>query len=450
MKNAVAKTEACLANIERHNEITNAFITVMADQALERAAAIDAAAARGERGGLLAGLPVSVKDCIDVAGVPCTNGSLFFMDYVPNEDAPIVAALKRAGAVIIGKTNLHEFCYGATTQNPHFGAARNPWNLDRIPSGSSGGAAAALAGDMCIGAVGSDTGGSVRVPAAVVGVSALRPTLGAIPMSGSKTQLSPAIDTVGPMARSAQDLARLFAVMAFYDDADPTSVEHEWENYLARLDDGIDGLRIGVPENHFFDDLAPGVEVSVRGAAKQLESLGAILVPLYLEGAENIHSRVMPMVWADLYNFHRERVETHPDMFGEDVLGRILLGKEITGADYAAALRHREHWNRTLGRALRAVDVLLCPTTPVAAPLAEESTDMVATTHRLTAFTFPFSWAGLPSISLPCGFTPNGLPVGVQITAKHWREGQLLKMGAAYQLITDWHLRRAPLLGPYT
>ena len=170
-------------------------------------------------------------------------------------------------------------------------------------------------------------------------------------------------------------------------------------------------------------------------------------MPLYLEGAEDIHSQVMPMVWADLYNFHRERVETHADMFGEDVLGRILLGKEIMGTDYAAALRHREHWNRTLDRALRAADVLLCPTTPVAAPLAEESADMVATTHRLTAFTFPFSWAGVPSISLPCGLTPNGLPIGVQITAKHWREGQLLKIGAVYQSTTDWHLQRAPLLG---
>ena len=237
-------------------------------------------------------------------------------------------------------------------------------------------------------------------------------------MSGSKTQLSPAIDTVGPMARFAHDLARLFAVMAFYDDADPTSVSYEWENYLARLDDGIDGLRIGIPENHFFDDLAPGIEAPVRGAAEKLVSLGAELVPVHLEGAEKIHSRVMPMVWADLYNFHKERVENHADMFGEDVLGRILLGKDITGAGYAAALRHREHWNRTLDRALRAVDVLLCPTTPVPAPLAEESADMVATTHRLTAFTFPFSWAGVPGISLPCGFTPDGLPIGVQITAR--------------------------------
>lgn len=448
MYNAVANTEACLANIERHNADTNAYITVMATQALEQAAALDAAAARGERGGLLAGLPISVKDCIDVAGVPCTNGSLFFKDYVPNDDAPIVAALKRAGAVIIGKTNLHEFCYGATTQNPHFGAARNPWDLDRIPSGSSGGAAAALASDMCIGAVGSDTGGSVRVPAAVVGVSALRPTVGAIPMSGSKTQLSPAIDTTGPMARSAEDLARLFAVMAFYDDDDPTSVAHQWENYLPRLGEGIGGVRIGVPENHFFDNLAAGVGTAVRGAAEKLSALGAELVPIHLDGAETIHGRVMPMVWADLYHFHRERVETQAELFGEDVLGRILLGKDVTGADYADALRHREQWNRALDRCFRSVDVLLCPTTPVAAPLAKESADMVATTHRLTAFTFPFSWAGVPGISLPCGFTSDGLPVGVQITARKWQEGLLLRIGAAYQSATDWHTRRAPLLEP--
>ena len=264
---AVETTRRCLDNIVRLNETVNAFITVMPEQALADAAEVDAAMGRGEWPGLLAGMPISIKDCIDVAGVPCTNGSLFFSNYVPNKDAPVVKRLRQAGAIIVGKTNLHEFAYGSTTQNPHFGPTRNPWDLDRIPSGSGGGAAAALATDMCVGAVGSDTGGSVRTPAAVNGVCALRPTVGAIPMSGSKTQLCPAIDTVGPMARSVVDLARMFAVMAFYDDDDPTSVRHVWDEILVRLDDGIQGLRIGLPSNYFFEELAPGIGEAVKHAA---------------------------------------------------------------------------------------------------------------------------------------------------------------------------------------
>jgi aspartyl-tRNA(Asn)/glutamyl-tRNA(Gln) amidotransferase subunit A len=446
---AVDATQKCLDNIERHNDIIKAYITVMSEQALAEAAMVDAASARGAWQGLLAGMPVAVKDCIDVAGVPCTNGSLFFRDYVPNEDAPLVRALRRAGAVIVGKTNLHEFCYGATTQNPHFGATRNPWDIERIPGGSSGGAGAALAANMCLGAVGSDTGGSVRVPAAVNGVCGLRPTLGAISMRGSKTQLSPAIDTVGPMARSVADLARLFAVMAFYDDDDPCSVPHAWDNFLARLDDGIEGLRIGMPDNYFFHDLAPDIGDAVKKMADRLASMGGILIPVHLDGAETIHGRVMPMVWADLYAFHRERVENRPDMFGEDVLNRILLGRSVSGAGYAEAQRHREHWNRTVERCLRTVDVILTPTTPVTAPLIADSTDMLATTHRLTAFTFPFSWVGVPGLSVPCGFTGQGLPIGVQIHGRHWEEGLLFRTGIAFQKDTDWHLRHAPLIdGP--
>lgn len=443
---AVEAVQKCLENIERMNGEINAYITVMRDQALAEAAAIDRAVERGQWPGLLAGMPISVKDCIDVAGVPCTNGSLFYKEYVPNADAPVVARLRRAGAIVLGKTNLHEFCYGSTTQNPHFGRTRNPWNLERVPSGSSGGAGAALAARMCVGAVGSDTGGSVRTPAAVNGVCALRPTVGAIPMSGSKTQLSPAIDTVGPMARSVADLARMFAVMAFYDDEDPTSERHEWDNFLARLDDGVEGLRIGLPENFFFEDLAPGIGEAVREAADALSRMGAVITAVKLPGAEEAQKRVMPMVWADVYEFHKERVERNPEMFGEDVRNRILLGRSVSGADYAQALRWRLQWNRTVERVLRDVDAILTPTTPVPAPPIAKSADMLGMTHQLTRFTFPFSWVGIPGLSVPCGFTPDGLPIGMQLHGKRWSEGLLLRIGAAYQRQTDWHTRRPPLL----
>ena len=444
---AVQATEACLETIERLNPRLNAFITVMAESALAESAAVDARLAAGDWPGVLAGMPVSIKDCIDVAGVPCTNGTLFHKDYVPNADAPIVGKLRQAGAVILGKTNLHEFCYGSTSQNPHFGPVRNAWDPERIPSGSSGGASSALAARMCTGAVGSDTGGSVRTPAAVNGVSALRPTLGAIPMSGSKTHLSPAIDTTGPMARSVTDLARMFTVIAFYDDEDPCSVAHEWGEILARLGDGIEGIRIGLPRAFFMEDLAPGFAEAVEAAAEVLGGLGAEIVEIRLDGAEEAHGRVMPMVWADLYDYHRERVETRPEMFGEDVLNRILLGRDISGADYAAALRWREGWNRTGNRALRGVDAILTPATPLPAPKIADAADMLATTHHLTRFTYPFSWVGVPGLAIPCGFTADRLPIGLMLHGRHWEEGLLFRIGAAYQRATDWHRRRPPILG---
>ena len=219
-QSAVEETRRCLNNIEQFDSLVKAYIAVIPESALQEAEAIDRAREQDIVGGVLDGIPISVKDCIDVAGIPCTNGSTFFADYVPENDALIVQRLREAGAVILGKTNLHEFAYGSTTQNPHYGSTRNPWDLDRIPSGSSGGAGASVAAQMCVGAVGSDTGGSVRTPAAINGVSGLRPSMGSIPMTGSFTRICPAIDTVGPLGQSVEIVARMFAVMAGYDDDD--------------------------------------------------------------------------------------------------------------------------------------------------------------------------------------------------------------------------------------
>jgi aspartyl-tRNA(Asn)/glutamyl-tRNA(Gln) amidotransferase subunit A len=442
----VARTEQCLANITQYDPQVNAFITVMEEGALAGAGQADAGVERGDPCGLLHGLPISVKDCIDVAEVRCTNGTRFFEKYVPVEDALVVQRLRRAGAIIVGKTNLHEFAYGSTTQNPHYGPTRNPWDLQRIPSGSSGGAAVSVALEMCAGAVASDTGGSIRTPAAVNGVSGLRPTVGAIPMSGSMTQLCPAIDTVGPIASTVEIIARMFTVMAGYDDRDPTSVAHVWDEFLQRLDDGIEGVRIGLPKNYFFEDLAPGIGEAVRASAEKLAAAGAVLVDLELAGAEVTLKEIMPMVWADCYEFHQERVEQQPEMFGEDVLGRILLGRDVSGRDYAAALRCRERWSRVVQRALREVDVILTPTTPLPAPLIPDSRDMLSTTHQLTRFTYPLSWAGLPGLSVPCGFTADGLPIGMLLNGACWEEGILLRLGSAFQRDTNWHLRRPPML----
>ena len=439
-------TESCLDHIDRFDGEINAYIEVMADSARQQARTVESQIKRGHIQGLLAGMPVSVKDCIDVAGVPCTNGSQFFKNYFPNEDASIVTALRAAGAVIVGKTNLHEFAFGSTTQNPHFGPTRNPWNPNHIPSGSSGGAGAAVAARMCVGAVGSDTGGSVRTPAALNGVTGLRPSLGSIPMSGSKTQICPAIDTVGPLGLSVDIVARLFAVMAFYDDSDVNSVCHTWDNYLARLGDGVTDLTLGLPEAYFFDDLGPGVGEAVEAGARLLEKAGAKLKPVRLEAAETVHADVMPMVWADAYQYHRDRVEGEPERFGQDVRDRLRLGRDVSGRDYAEALRHKARWNRTVDRVFSEVDIILTPTSPVTAPSLIDSQNMLATTHHLTRFTFPFSWACLPGLSVPCGFSFEGLPIGMLLNGRPFEEGVLFRAGYAYQLETDWHCKTPPLL----
>ena len=447
---AVDELKRCLGNIERFDQQVNAFISVLSDTALAEAQHADEEFAGGGGKGLLAGVPVSVKDCVDVAGVRCTNGSLFFKDYVPERDALIVQRLRRAGAVIVGKTNLHEFAYGSTTQNPHYGPTRNPWDLTRIPSGSSGGAGASLAADMCVGAVGSDTGGSVRTPAAINGVTGLRPTMGSIPMTGSFTRICPAIDTVGPLGKSVDIVARMFVVMAGYDDDDPYSVRHSWDDAFRQMADGMTGLRIGMPRRFFFEGLEPGIGEAVEEAATQMAQLGAVITEIELDGADSAQQDVMPMVWADAYEYHRERAEGAPELFGQDVLERILLGRDISGRDYAAALRARERWNRVIDRALQDVDVILTPTTPRAAPLIESSTDMLATTHHLTRFTYLFSWSGLPGLSIPCGFTAEGLPIGTLLNSRPYEEGALFRIGAVYQASTDWHHRKPPLLSETT
>ena len=254
-QSAVEETRRCLNNIEQFDSLVKAYIAVIPESALQEAEAIDRAREQDIVGGVLDGIPISIKDCIDVAGIPCTNGSSFFANYVPEQDALIVQRLRNAGAVILGKTNLHEFAYGSTTQNPHYGSTRNPWDLDRIPSGSSGGAGASVAAQMCVGAVGSDTGGSVRTPAAINGVSGLRPSMGSIPMTGSFTRICPVIDTVGPLGESVEIVARMFAVMAGYDDHDLYSVRREQPDFLGRLDNSIKGTRIGLPRKFFLEIL---------------------------------------------------------------------------------------------------------------------------------------------------------------------------------------------------
>lgn len=435
------RVNACLGEIEARDPDLTAFITVTADAARDAAAAADAAAAQGRSLGLLHGMPIAIKDNIDTAGVRTTSGASFWSERVPNDDAPVVQRLLSAGAVLVGKATLGELVFDVRSHNPIVGHAKNPWNTSRSPGGSSGGSAAALAADMCVGALGSDTGGSVRIPAAFCGVTGLRPTHGAVPSTGA-TPVSLSNDAIGPMARRAEDVARLFAVMAGYEPSDPHSIDHEFGNFLPRLNDGVVGLRIGLPRNFFFDDIEPDIEDAVRAGAAALAALGADLVELDLPGAEETFHQTSVQIYCDAANHHRQRLEEEPDAFSAPIYERMRRGLDISGVDYAASMRFKEIWMRTMAHAFEHVDVILTPTSPVPALPLADAPNLHELTARAASLTYAGSLASLPGLSLPCGFTSEGLPVGMLLHSAWWNDPLLLRIGCAYQAATDWHERR--------
>jgi aspartyl-tRNA(Asn)/glutamyl-tRNA(Gln) amidotransferase subunit A len=439
------RVEACAGVIQGHDARLRAFITPTIGGALERADELDAVAEQGDEAGPLHGLVVAIKDNVEVAGVRCTAGSAFFADHVPNRDAPVIRRLRRAGAVLIGKANLHEFAYGGTTQNEHHGACRNPWDEARLPGGSSGGSAVAVAAGMCEMALGSDTGGSIRMPAALNGVSGLRPTAGAVPNRGS-FPVSPPHDTIGPMARRVIDLARSFAVIAGPDPEDPTSSQELPPDVLGRIGEGIEGVRILLPRRFFLEEADPEVASAVRQAADVLAGLGAHVEEGTIAGAEDAQRHLMPVIYTDAASFHRERLEAEPGRFGRDVRARLQPGLDLPAVDYAAAMRWIERFSHEIATLLASrFDAVLTPAAPCVAPLAGDERDVIAVTARLTRFTWVWSAARCPALALPCGFNRNGLPIGLQLAGPRWSEPLLLRIGHAYQGATDWHRRRPDL-----
>ena len=325
---AAGDVRRCLEHVRVYDGDVNAVITVVDDPARVEAAAADAAAGEGRSLGPLHGMPVMLKDNIATAGIRTTSGSKLFADSVPAVDAEVVRRLKRAGAIVVGKTNMAELALGGTTQNHHFGRCRNPWDLERVPGGSSGGSAAAVASEMCAGALGTDTGGSIRIPAALTGVAGLRPTVGRVSNRGT-TPVSPTLDTVGPIARRVVDVARLFAVIAGDDGQDSSPAAQTPADLLPALDEPIDGVRIGLPARFCFDRLHPEVDDAVRVAAKTLERLGAELRDVDLPEIEPAFAAARGMIIADAAAVHRERLARRPDDFGPDVREWLRDGAAI-------------------------------------------------------------------------------------------------------------------------
>lgn len=439
----VELVRAYLERIARLNPVLNVYLTVLAEEALAAATAAERAVMNGEPLGALHGIPVALKDNCEVPGVRMTAGSKFLRDHIATGESEVAARLRRAGAILLGKLHMHEWAIGATTRNPHFGPCRNPWDPTRIPGGSSGGSGAALMADMALATIGTDTGGSVRVPAALNGVSGIRPTVGRVSIRGV-VPVSWTFDTVGPMARRAEDVAHLLQVVAGYDPQEPTSTNVPVANYFAELAAGVKGLRMGLVAGYFLQEPTPTVASAVRQAAKVYETLGAHVEEIALPDAEAAIERMSELILADAAAYHQQRLAERPEDFGQDVRTRLTRGAAITGPRYALARQAQRAWQRRMEEVFARYDIVLAPMCGGAAPLIAES-DGVETTRALTRFSYPFNLAQIPVMSIPCGFTEERMPIGLQVAACHWHEALVLRAAWAYQQVTDWHLRRPAL-----
>ncbi len=442
MTTARDRTERCIAAIARLDPRLRAFITPMPDMARRQATQIDAAT------GVLGpvhGLVIAVKDCVDIGGVRATAGSRFFQDRIASVDSTVVARLRAAGAILIGTTNLHEFCFGGTTQNAHWGACRNPWDIARIPGGSSGGSAVAVASFMAEAAIGTDTGGSIRGPASINGISGLRPSFGSVPCTGT-FPVSPPLDIPGPLARNVLDLALIFTAIAGHDPADPFSPRHAPPEVLRSLGAGVVGLRIGMPRNHYFDGAPDDITACVMDAARVLERHGAQLVDVEIPHAEEAPQNVQRMIFADAAALHRERLATQPELFDPLVRERLAPGLELRAVDYAAALRWREAFSHGIRQLFAGtIDLVLSPSVATHVPRADDQRNVIAVTAAITKNSWGWAAAGLPALSVPCGFSGDGMPVGLQLAAAPWRDDLVLRAGFAFQQASDFHARRPPL-----
>ncbi|MBT4489555.1 MAG: amidase, partial [Rhodospirillaceae bacterium] len=334
--------------------------------------------------------------------------------------------------------------FGIRSDNPVSGQCHNPWDQTRVPGGSSGGSGAVVAAGMAQGALGPDTGGSVRLPAAMNGVTGLRPTHGRVPNHGS-TPVSAAYDTIGPMARRVEDVARILAVTAHGEPGSAPGEAPDLGNFLPTLNDGVAGLRLGLPRNHYFEDCDGEIAEAVLGAVRALEAQGAKVVEIDVDGAEDTHQWATIQVYADACAFHAERLDNHPELFSKPVLERMLVGRTFSAVDYANATRARETWQRTIAALFQDIDILVSPTTPAPPPPIVEDKSLLEATRDASRNTYAGGFGAYPGLSLPCGLSKAGLPMGMQLEAAWWREPMLLRAGKSYQAATDWHLAEPPL-----
>jgi len=421
-------TQEALDRIARLNPALNAFITVVDPPRVSDAL-------RAAAPGPLYGIPIAHKDCFATKGIRTTGGSKILADRVPDHDAEIVTRLAEAGAVMLGKTNLHELCYGITSTNPHFGAVHNPWDLERIPGGSSGGSAAAVAAGLVFAASGTDTGGSIRVPASFCGVVGLKPTYGAISRRGC-LPLGITLDHVGPIARTVRDVAAVFQAMGGESGVPGRA--------------GVAGLRIGIPENFFFDRLAPEVTASIRHAVQTMAALGAQVREVHLSGMEELNTLGRLILSAEAASLWKKQLASRPQDFGDDVRAALEKGCTVSAADYLEAQRRRRVLSRKLAALWNEIDCLLTPVTPTTAPRIGEAAIRIGGVEEdvrvgSTRLVRPFNVLGWPALAMPCGFSDTGLPIGLQLVAAPGNEAVLFRAGSALEDALALVGRRPPI-----
>src|SRR5262245_10062951 len=445
----VELTKACLQRIERLNPKLNAFITITDEAALAEARAAEADITHGRWKGPLHGIPIALKDMVDTAGVRTTAASGLFKDRIPTQDAEIVRRLKAAGAVLLGKLNMHEFAYGGSSVISYFGAVQNPWEPDYSTGGSSGGSAAAVAAELCYGAIGSDTGGSIRMPAAYCGIVGLKPTYGRVSTRGV-IPLAWSCDHVGPMTRTAIDAALMLQVIAGYDPEDTSSMDLPVQEYAGTLAARTSSLRIGIPRVHFFEGLHPDIQAAIDTALSVLGKLTSSQQEIEIPAVKDMVLTALLIQKAEAYAYHREFITRTPGLYHPETLKRVRAGAEISTGDYISARRQLDHFRRSVPKVFDAVDLLVTPTTPLPpftiSELLMDLDNLRAKEVLALPDTRPFNLLGVPTISVPCGFTGKGLPIGMQITGPPGGEAIVLRLAHAYERATDWHNRR-PNLG---
>ena len=442
-------TEACLARIERHDRAVNAFITLTRDQALATAREMAAEIAQGRWRGPLHGVPIALKDNIDTAGILTTAASGVFQDRVPPEDAEVVGRLKAAGAVLLGKLNLHEFALGGTSAVTYYGPVRNPWNLERVAGGSSGGSAAAIAADFCFGTLGTDTGGSIRIPASLCGIVGLKPTYGRVSTRGV-VPMAWTLDHVGPMCKTVEDAALMLSAIAGHDPLDPTSVEAPVPDYTRAIGMDTSRLRVGIARTPFFENLNPEVAKAVEAAIDVLRPLTARVVDVEVPPPVNVAD-----VWnPEIYAYHQPWITKTPELYQSATRNLIQAAGNANAATYARSRRQVDVLRGEIRRVFDTVDVLVTPTQrgvaqpispPQAAPAGGRGSGPAPAGAGGLVNTAAFDVYGLPTISVPCGFSSAGLPIGLQISANHFDEPTVLAVAHAYERNTTWHTRRPAL-----
>ena len=441
--------DAHLDRIEATEGVLNSFITLLPEEARAAARRAEVEIQGGNYRGPLHGIPVGLKDLFNTGGVRTTSGTRIFDDFIPAEDCTVAAKFRQAGAILLGKLNMHPFAYGPTGENADYGHMHNPWNPDLVTGGSSGGSGSAAAAGQCTITMGSDTGGSVRIPASLCGIVGFKPTYGLVSRHGL-TALSWSLDHPGPMVRTVEDAALVLNAIAGKDPKDVATVDRPVEDYTAGFTADLRGVRVGVPQEYFEGPMDPEVARAVRVAIDLLEELGAVVVEVSLPMFKYAQVISGTILMAEAAQYHRELIAREGDKIYPPVRLRLEGGLFVGAADYLKAQQARSLFDLEARRLLEEVDLLAGPTEPVTAPpiLAQQvqaGEETVGTTAALTHFTRPYNITGFPAVSAPCGFSRDGMPIGLQLAGRPYEDGMVLRAARAYEQATEWHQRRPPI-----